>query len=186
MSKRTKTSPKKASAKNLEGLSRKAEKPLASSTKSSTMEDVNTNPPVEQVTEVPTTGAVVAENPSAPVTGTETSGEKKMEQRTLTFTKLSKSGTYAIYAGLRAKVRIPVTVFPESKPVDSFTANGEFAGARTRKPAMTKEERAAYRAAQPKLTLAQKIAKQEAKLDKMRKAQSAQPTEQTEQAVGSF
>ena len=149
------------------------------------MEDVNTDPPVEQVTEA--VGAVVAENQSsAPVTGTETSGEKKMEQRTLSFTKLSKSGAYAIYAGLRAKVRIPVTVFPESKPVPSFTATGEFAGARTKKPPMTAEERRAWRASQPKLTLAQKIEKEEKRLAKLRAKQAAQPTEETKEAVGSF
>lgn len=184
MSKRTnKTSPKKAPAK-VEGFSRKGEKTVASSTKSSTMEDVNENPPVGQVTEA--VGVVVAGNQSAPVTGTETSGEKKMEQRTLTLTKLSKSGAYAIYAGLRAKIRVPVTVFPDSKPVNSFTASGEFAGARTRKPPMTAEERKAWRAAQPKLTLAQKIEKEEKRLAKLRAKQAAQPTDATKEAVGSF
>lgn len=89
-------------------------------------------------------------------------GEKAMSV-TLNFTKLSKSGKYALYRGLRTITRLSVSDFPNEKPVQSFTVEGDFAGARV---VMTAEERKAARKAAPKLTLAQQLEKKRAAVAK--------------------
>ena len=97
---------------------------------------------------------------------------------TLTFKGLSKFGKYAMYSGLRTVIRVATTNFPDSKPVPSFTAEGEFAGPREKKAPLTPEERKAARLAKPKLTLAEQIAKDEARLAK-RKAKLAEAEAKT-------
>lgn len=94
----------------------------------------------------------------------------------LKYKGLSKSGKFALYSGLRTVTRLSITDFPDSKPIPSFEVSGDFAGPREPKPKMTAEERKAYRLAhpRPKLTIAEKIAKQEQALAKLR-AKASQP-----------
>lgn len=94
---------------------------------------------------------------------------------TLTKDKLSKRGNAVIYSGLRAKIRVPPSIFTDPKnPPATFEVSGEFAGPREAKPKLTAEERKAARAAKPKPTLAELIAKREAALAKLKaKAEAA-------------
>lgn len=95
----------------------------------------------------------------------DTSGENPGKEPTMTlkFEKLSKSGNFAIYSGLRTTIRIATTAFVDKKPLPTFEVAGEFAGPRQVQTKMTKEERKAYRLAnpKPKPTLAELIAKRE-------------------------
>jgi len=93
---------------------------------------------------------------------------------TLKLKGLSKSGKYALYSGLRTVARLSVTDFPDSKPVDTFTVEGDFAGPRVPKAKLSKEERAELRKNAPKPTLAEKAAKLEAKLAKLREQVAAE------------
>lgn len=108
------------------------------------------------------------------------SGERKFMDKTLTFSKLSSSGKFAIYEGLRTTLRVAITNFPDSKPADSFNVSGEFAGPREKKAPMTKEQRAEARKNRPKLTLAERIQKQRDKLAKDEAKLAAQAQAQPE------
>jgi len=101
------------------------------------------------------------------------------------YEKLSKSGKYAIFSGLRTKIRIATTNFVDEKPLPTFTVEGEFAGPRAK---LTPEQRKEARKNAPKLTLAEKVALEEKRLEKMKAklaAQAAQPQGEA-QPVGSF
>jgi hypothetical protein len=94
--------------------------------------------------------------------------EKKM---TLQFKSLSRNGRNAFYTGAAVTIRIPVAAFPDKQHVESIeVADGVF---RPAKRKLTKEERAAL----PKPTLAEKIARQEKALarnkEKLASEQSA-------------
>lgn len=101
-------------------------------------------------------------------------GAEKHMAITLKLKGLSKSGKYALYSGLRTVARLSVTDFPDSKPVDAFTVEGDFAGPRVPKEKLTKEQRAELRKNAPKPTLAEKAAKLEAKLAKLREQVAAE------------
>lgn len=79
----------------------------------------------------------------------------------LTLVGHSKNGRAAFYAGAAQRLRISVGAFPnKTAPTTIEVADGAFAPARQPKAKLTKEERAAL----PKPTLAEKIAKREAAL----------------------
>ena len=150
-----------------------AKKDLQSATADGRLETSETNQPVTPATQEKKTMEPVA--------------------KTMTFTKLSKSGAYAIYSGLRAKIRIAATNFPDPKnPPATWQAIGEFAGPREKKAPMTAEERKAARAAAPKLGLAEKAAKAKARWEKLQAQAAAEgvtlpeATPEAQQAVGSF
>jgi hypothetical protein len=99
---------------------------------------------------------------------------------TLKYKGLSKSGKFALYSGLRTVTRMSITDFPDNKPVDTFEANGEFAGPRAK---LTAEERKAARKAAPKPTLAELIAKREKALANLRE-KAARETAGAGEATG--
>ena len=79
---------------------------------------------------------------------------------------LTKNGNAAIYTGAAAQVRISVKAFPGGVPCDLIgISDGCLAEA---KVPMTKEERKAANANKPKPTIAEKIAKEEARLARMK------------------
>ncbi len=84
---------------------------------------------------------------------------------TLTFKSLDKRGRNAIYVGAAVSLRFPIGAFPGKEAPPSLDVSG-LAEKVTKTPRvkMTAEERKAARAAQPKLTLAEKVAKQEKRL----------------------
>jgi hypothetical protein len=88
-----------------------------------------------------------------------------MEQATLTLKGISKSGKYALYSGLRTVSRLSVTNFPENQPPQTLEVSGNLAGPRAK---MTPEERKAARANAPKLTLQERIAKEEKRLARLK------------------
>lgn len=126
--------------------------------------------------------------PQAPETTTERSGEGYMK---LTFKGLSPNGKNAIYVGARMNVRVPLGIFEKNTPVDAFEvkdgdAGPVFLGARQPKAKLTPEERKALRASQPKLTLAERIAKREAAIardkERLAKQQAKEAAKQPELA----
>lgn len=76
---------------------------------------------------------------------------------------------YSINEGLKGSVRFLTSQFTGTPPT-SLTVNGDFAQVEAKTPRikMTAEERKAARAAAPKLSLAEKIAKREAALVAMK------------------
>ena len=90
---------------------------------------------------------------------------------TLTYKGLSKNGRNAFYTGTFVPLRFPLSVFPDKQaPQTIEVADGAFAPARQPKQRLTKEERAAL----PKPTLAERIAKREAQLAKDKAKLAAQ------------
>lgn len=88
---------------------------------------------------------------------------------TLSLKGLDKRGRSAIYTGAAISIRVGLTAFPnKTAPSTIEVADGVFAGPKAKRAAMTPEERKAARAAAPKLTLAEKIAKREAALERDR------------------
>lgn len=103
-----------------------------------------------------------------------TGGRKTMDA-TLTYKGLSKSGKYALYSGTRTITRWSITNFPDSKPPQTLQLSGELAGPREK---LTKEQRAEARKNRPKLTIAERIAKERkrlAKLEAQAAAETAEP-----------
>lgn len=97
---------------------------------------------------------------------------------TLTFKNLSKNGKNAFYTGAAVALRVPLSAFPnKTAPASIEVADGVFAPAKQPKSKMTAEERKAQRASTPKPTLAERIAKREAALqrdrEKLAKEQAA-------------
>lgn len=117
---------------------------------------------------------------TAATTGPEFPGASKEQTKmTLTLAGQSKNGKAAFYTGAAQRLRIPVGAFPDKTPPQTFeVADGVFAPARQPKAKMTAEERKAARANAPKLTLAERIAKREAQLQKDKERLAA------EQAAG--
>jgi len=85
---------------------------------------------------------------------------------TLTFTGLSKNGKAAFYSGAARQLRLPVGLFAGQPPASFSVANGIFVAkaVKVAKKKLTKEERAAL----PKPTLAEKIAKKEAQIARLK------------------
>jgi hypothetical protein len=96
------------------------------------------------------------------------SEEKKEKTMTLTFKNLNKKQTQAIYSGIRGAVRFPLSAFENRQAPQTLDVTGPFAEAAKPKAQMSAEERKAARAAAPKPTLAEKIAKREAQLQRLR------------------
>jgi hypothetical protein len=72
-------------------------------------------------------------------------------------------------AGLRGTIRVPRSMFANATAPDSFVISSDaFAEPKAAKVKLTPEERKAARANRPQLTLAEKIAKREAALAKLR------------------
>lgn len=84
---------------------------------------------------------------------------------TLNLKGLSKSGAYALYSGMRTVSRLAITNFPDSKPPQTLTVSGDLAGPREK---LTAEERKARAKSRPKPTLAERIAKEEKRLAKLK------------------
>lgn len=98
--------------------------------------------------------------------------EKKIVN--LVLKGLDKRGRNAIYTGAAVSIRIPVAAFPNKTAVASIEiADGSLAGPKEKKAPMTAEERKAARAAQPKLTLAEKVARAEERAAKLREKLAA-------------
>lgn len=118
--------------------------------------------------QMPPAGEPVAEG-SAP------SAAQEQKHMILTLKDLTKNGKSATYSGALFPIRFRLTVFPNrTAPATIEVADGAFAPAREKKAKLTKEERAAL----PKPTLAEKIARREAALarDKAKlAAETAQP-----------
>jgi hypothetical protein len=96
-------------------------------------------------------------------------GDKTM---TLTLKGLSKNGKQAFYSGSAQVVRVQVANFAGGTAPQSFEVpDGVFAAPKAK---LTAEERKAQKAAKPKLTLAEKIAKREEALARL-KAKAAAP-----------
>lgn len=121
-------------------------------------------------------GEVLPSTQSA-MTPNESTQEKK--QMTLNLKGLDKSGRNAVYTGAAISLRFPIGAFPDKNaPPATLTFEGLAGPREPKKPRaqMTKEEQKAARAAQPKLTLAEKVAKQEERLA----AQKAKLAKQSE------
>ena len=87
----------------------------------------------------------------------------RSSRMTLTYVKTSKNGKRAIYSGAANSLVFPLTAFPGKTAPASIEVVGDvFATKSGPKPKLTKEERAAL----PKPTLAERIAKREAQLAK--------------------
>lgn len=88
---------------------------------------------------------------------------------TLTLKGLDKRGRNGIYTGAAVAIRIPVGAFPDkTAPASLEVGDGQLAGPKAKRSQMTPEERKAARKAQPKLTLAEKVAKAEERAAKLR------------------
>lgn len=91
---------------------------------------------------------------------------------TLTYKQSSKNGKVAYYSGAATTLRIGVSAFPnKTAPQTIEVPDGIFAGP---KPKLTKEERKALRASQPKPTLAQRAEAAEARARKLRERANAE------------
>lgn len=89
----------------------------------------------------------------------------RRQTMTLTFKNLSENGKQAIYSGAARSIRFIVDGFVgDTAPETIEVADGVFKQPKQPKVKLTKEERAALRASQPKPTEAERIAKAEAKL----------------------
>ncbi len=88
---------------------------------------------------------------------------------TLTFKSLSKNGKRALYSGLRTSVAINLTNF-EGAPDEVLDIVGNFRGPRAKKAKLSKEERAAL----PKPTLAERVARANARAAKLSAKLAAQ------------
>lgn len=100
-------------------------------------------------------------------------------------TKATKSKWGIAYTGtgLRGAIRIPKTNFAGDPP-DTVTITGSFSEGKPVVASMTKEERKAYLAGLPKLTLAEKIAKREKQLTAMKAKAEAEAAKATPELVG--
>lgn len=138
---------------------------------------------------IPETPAISSDQSA--MTPNQTTGEANgptptQEKRkvTLTLKGLDKSGRNAVYTGAAISLRFPIGAFENKTPPPNLDMGGVAGPKEKGKPRsqMTKEEQKAARAAQPKLTLAEKVAKaeerlaaQRAKLAKQSEPAAAQP-----------
>lgn len=116
---------------------------------------------------------------AAPAAEQAASAAEQDKTMALTLKGLSKNGKQAFYSGAAQVIRIAVGAFPgKTAPQTIPVPDGVFEGPRQPKAKMTAEERKALRAAKPKPTLAERIAKREAQLakDKAKLAAGADAT----------
>jgi hypothetical protein len=184
------TAGKNPAGKNPAGKNQKAKEPKAtasmpqapetipaSDAPAISTEEISAQP--EETACTPEGEAVSLEHQPAIKDGTE--GAKKMQ--TLTLKGLDKRGRNGIYVGGPVSIRIPVGAFPDKTAPASIQVEG-VGGPKEKRAPETKEERKARLAAQPKPTLAEKIAKREAQLAALRaKAAAETPAEQTQPAM---
>lgn len=92
----------------------------------------------------------------------------------LSLKSLDKRGRNAIYTGAAVSIRIPIGAFPnKTAPAIIPDSDGVFATSREKKAPMTAEERKVARKTQPKLTLAEKVAKAEERTERLRQKLAA-------------
>ncbi len=104
----------------------------------------------------------------------QTTGEKTMR---VTKRGQSKNGKATFYEGAGAPLRFQNNVFVDNTPPDTIDfAEGIFKAPRAPKVKLTPEERKAARAAKPKPTAAEKLAKLEEKAAKLRAEAAAEGT----------
>lgn len=141
-------------------------------------EKVVDNEAADAVSSVASTAAPAATDSAAPEAAT--AKEKKV---TLTLKGLDKRGRNAIYTGAAVSIRIPVGAFPNKSALPTFDVDG-LAGPKEKRAPMTPEERKAARAAQPKLSLADKVARAEERARKLREQLAANAGQPAGEAVG--
>lgn len=131
--------------------------------------------PEEKVTEIALQppAAVVESSQSATEPNKPTAITPREQDRTMTLTLkgYNKKGNAAIYSGLRATIRVALINFPDKQaPTSIELPDGVFAAPAVKQPKvkLTAEERAAARAAKPKPTAAERVARMEARLAKER------------------
>ena len=107
-------------------------------------------------------------------------GEKVM---TLQFKGLNRKGNAAIYTGIRGSVRFPLAAFADRQAPATVELQGPFVEPAQPKAKMSAEERKAARANAPKPTLAEKIAKREAALEKLRQKAAAEQAQGQEASL---
>jgi len=120
--------------------------------------------------------AIVESQQSAPIPApnSDAQGAQKAPTMNLTLHGLNRKGTTAIYAGTTGTIRMSLRAFPnKTAPATIEVAEGVFAVKVPRQPKvkLTKEQRAAL----PKPTAAEKIAKMEARLTAARVKLAAAP-----------
>jgi hypothetical protein len=133
-----------------------------------TQKDVDSSP----IVEVDSTN-VVNENPAP-----EQAATAKETKMTFTLKGLSKNKRTAFYAGAATTLRFALSVFPnKTAPKEFEVPDGIFAEPKTAAAKLSKEERKALRAAKPKPTLAEKRARLEARIAKMKEQEAAEQNE---------
>ena len=121
---------------------------------------VDTEPPAAVDSTQINSSEVVVEATSEP------NPEPRTTNMTLTLKGTSKNGKVAFYSGAAQTVRLQTGLFAGgTAPQAIEVPDGTFLGAKVK---LTKEERKAARATAPKPTLAEKIAKREAALARLR------------------
>lgn len=181
MSKTANPRPKKskAAAKATDAARREisegAQNPLASTDGAAVTSDPTTNTPGGM--EPPAT----AGNGPGPET-------KTMPEQTITLkrnTSPRKSDRLVIFDGGHLhSVQFLATAFPPGEVPDTLTITGNFAEPTAPKAKMTPEERKAARAAQPKLTLAERVAKAEERAAQMREKLAKAQAQPAPEPVG--
>lgn len=106
-------------------------------------------------------------------------GARKDRHMNVSLKGLNKKGTAAIYSGLKTTLRFPLAAFVNKQAPDTIDLTGPFAEPAVKEPKvkLTPEERKAARAAKPKPTLAEKIAREEKRLEALRKQAAEAPAE---------
>lgn len=132
----------------------------------------NNSENVEKVLDAPPSPVVNSDQSAITPNVTNNTRNRTMQ---LTLDKISKSGTTAIYKGAAVAIRIGLSAFTNKTAPATLDLNGELAGPKQAKVPETKEERKARLAALPKLTTAERVAKLEEKLAKLREKAAAAP-----------
>lgn len=114
---------------------------------------------------------------SSPMTGTLNNSILRSHTMNLTLKGISKDGKKAVYQGAAVLIPVSIAAFSNRTAPQSFdVADGVFEGPKAPKAKLTPEERKAARASKPALTLAEKIAKREEQIAKMKAKLDAQST----------
>jgi hypothetical protein len=116
----------------------------------------------QKVVDTPIDRVVDSVSEVAAIQPTESAAEQQEHHMTLTYVKTSKNGKRAIYSGAANSLVFPLTAFVGGTAPASFSTDDVFVVKAGPKAKLTKEERAAL----PKPTLAEKIARREALLAK--------------------
>lgn len=118
--------------------------------------------------------------------GTNNSIRQEQKNMTVTLKGISKNKRRAIYSSGAATFHVTLSSLVDpAKPPQSFeVSDGVFKAAATPKAKMTPEQRKAARAAAPKLTLTEKIAKREEALQKLRDKAAKEAAAKTAPAAG--